>query len=45
MRIVSKGDNVHEMSNPVYLENKKKKNSKCHLLKTLYQSAEHYVSL
>ena len=36
MQIVSNGDNLHEMSNPVCWKKKKKKNiSICHLLKIL----------
>ena len=34
MQIVSNGDNLHEMSNPVFLKNNKNI-SKCHLLKIL----------
>ena len=34
MQIVSIGDNLHEMSKPVFWENKKKE-LKCHLLTTL----------
>ena len=36
MQIVSIGDNLHEMSNPVFWENKKNI-SKCHLQKNLFR--------
>ena len=41
MQIVSNGDNLHEMSNPVFWENKKKKKIKTLSAESFTQSAKH----